>query len=146
MLIQQGVNSGWWLWRQMAVLAPSDIPSLREKLPKARPERRRHAVCQRGARMLPNRVARQEPMPRARRWRFFRKNSAAGEGRRLTVLTRRAGARLWAGKSPWPWRQPGPALQRGVSGIPHIFLSSVSRRARRWLAEKRACRVARRGA
>jgi len=62
MLIQQGVNSGWWLWRQMAVLAPPDIPSLREKLPKARPERRRHAVCQRGARMLGNRVAGQEPM------------------------------------------------------------------------------------
>lgn len=70
-LIQQGVNSGWWLWRQMAVLAPPDIPSLREKLPKARPERRRHAVCQRGARMLRNRVARQEPMPCACRWRFF---------------------------------------------------------------------------
>jgi hypothetical protein len=144
MLIQEGVNSGWWLWRQMAVLAPSDIPSLREKLPKARPERRRRLPTGRQDAAEPRGQTGADAVrvPLA----VFCKNSAAGEGKGVTALTRRAGARLWAGKSRWPWRQPGPALQRGVSGIPHIFRSSVSRRARRWLAEKRACRVARRGA
>jgi hypothetical protein len=56
-------------------------------------------------------------------------------GRPGQTLTRRAGSPTLGRQ--WPLA-PALALQRGVSGIPHIFRSSVSRRARRWLAEKRA--------